>query len=78
VENKEDVAKFKDYSASAPAAPQAVAPKSPAAEEKRSCPASLERPQSTADLSFAGAGRVLASPLAKKTAAESNVDLKGI
>jgi pyruvate dehydrogenase E2 component (dihydrolipoamide acetyltransferase) len=78
VDNKEDVEKFKDYTGAAPAAPQKAAPATPAAEEKRSCPASLERPSSTPDPSFAGAGRVFASPLAKKTAEESNVDLKGI
>ena len=37
VENKEDIAKFKDYKGAAPKA-------APVQEEKRSCPASLERP----------------------------------
>jgi pyruvate dehydrogenase E2 component (dihydrolipoamide acetyltransferase) len=38
----------------------------------------LERPQSSPEASFSGAGRILASPLAKKTATEGNIDLKGI
>lgn len=75
MENKDDVSKFKDYSGSSSASPVAAPEKKPEVEEKRSCPASMERPSSTPDLSFAGAGRVIASPLAKKTATENSVDL---
>ena len=63
VDNKDDVSKFKDYSGEAK-------PASPPVEEKRSCPATMERPSSTPDTSFPGAGRVIASPLAKQTAQE--------
>jgi pyruvate dehydrogenase E2 component (dihydrolipoamide acetyltransferase) len=75
VENKDDVSKFKDYSSSTSASQVSAHEKKPDFEEKRSCPASMERPSSTPDLSFAGAGRVIAYPLAKKTASENRVDL---
>jgi pyruvate/2-oxoglutarate dehydrogenase complex dihydrolipoamide acyltransferase (E2) component len=61
VDNKDDVSKFKDYSGEAK-------PAAPPAEEKRSCPATMERPSSTPETSFPGAGRVIASPLAKQIA----------
>jgi pyruvate dehydrogenase E2 component (dihydrolipoamide acetyltransferase) len=43
VDSKDDVSKFKEYSAEGSAA-KVEAPKKAEAEEKRSCPASLERP----------------------------------
>ena len=73
------MSKFKDYAGGASPAP-AEAPKkaeAPPAEDKRSCPASMERPQSTPDSSAAG-GRIFASPIAKITAQETNVDLSKI
>ena len=45
-------------------------------DDKRSCPASLERPQSTPDPALAG--RVIASPLAKNVATQSSVNLSGV
>ena len=76
VDNKDDVSKFKDYSGASPAA--APGKKAEAApEEKRSCPATMERPQSTPDSAAAG-GRIFASPIAKKTAEEKSVDLSKI
>lgn len=75
VDNKDDVAKFKDYTG-APAA----APAKSADEEKRSCPGKMERPVSAPEPSFPGAGpqRVIASPIAKKTAEETGVNLKDV
>ena len=76
VDNKDDVSKFKDYSGASPgAAPGKKAEAAP--EEKRSCPATMERPQSTPDSAAAG-GRIFASPIAKKTAEEKSVDLSKI
>lgn len=43
VDSKDDVLKFKEYSAEG-SAPIVEAPKKVEVEEKRSCPASLERP----------------------------------
>jgi pyruvate dehydrogenase E2 component (dihydrolipoamide acetyltransferase) len=79
VDNKDDISKFKDYSGSSSSAPAEAPKKAEAApvEEKRSCPSSMEKPQSTPDFSAAG-GRIFASPIAKKTAQESNVDLSKV
>lgn len=53
VDNKEDVEKFKDYT-NAPA---------PADEAKRSCPAKMERPVSTPEPNFPGAGVKKIAPI---------------
>lgn len=65
VENKEDVAKFSNYTGAAPA----PAKKEQTPEEKRSCPVQRERPTSEADQSLSGSvSRVKASPLAQNVA----------
>ena len=76
VDSMDDVSKFKEYSAEG-SAPKVEAPKKAEVEQKRACPASMERPQSTPDSAAAGV-RIIASPIAKKTAEESNVDLSKI
>lgn len=77
VDSKDDVSKFKDYSNAATSAAAAPQKAETAPEEKRSCPATMERPQSTPDSAAAG-GRIFASPIAKKTAEQSNVDLSKV
>jgi pyruvate dehydrogenase E2 component (dihydrolipoamide acetyltransferase) len=44
VDSKDDISKFKEYSAEGSAAKVVEAPKKAEVEEKRSCPASMERP----------------------------------
>ncbi len=80
VDSKDDVAKFKDYSAgsgsAAPATPAAPKKEAVAAEQPKasSQPAQAAAPQRSASTG----DRVFASPLAKKVAAEKGLDLAGI
>ena len=79
VDNKEDVGKFKDYSAgaAAPAAPAAPKKETPAPEQSKTAAPSQTQaaPQKTAAPS---GGRVFVSPLAKKIAEEQGLDLSGV
>lgn len=61
VENQKDVEKFRDFKVSG------------SDSDKRSCPATLERPSSEPDQSLSG--RTIASPLAKSEASKTGVDL---
>lgn len=86
VENKEDVAKFKDYvdtsspaSAPAPAAAAAPAASAPAAAPQTAVPAPSPAPADSSVSSVMPTGsRVMASPRARKLAAEQGVDLSGV
>jgi len=77
VPNKEDVSKFADFSApsSSPAPASAPAPAKPApapAPKASSAPVSAPAPRSSSG------GRVFASPLAKKLAAERGIPLQDV
>lgn len=79
VDNKDDIAKFKDYQGgAAPATPAAAA--APAAPKKEAeAPKAAPVTTSSAPQRSASAGdRVFASPLAKKVAAEKGLDLSGV
>lgn len=81
VDNKDDVAKFKDFkpdTAAAVATPSAT----PSAPKKQETAAPVEQPKvvaaaPTQQRSVSG-GRVFASPLAKRVAADSGLDLSSV
>lgn len=84
VENESDVAAFKDFvpsgedTTAAPAAPKPAAKKT---ETPVTAPAAAARPAAPAPVSSSAptaSGRLFASPLAKKLAAEQGVDLTSI
>jgi len=80
VDNKDDVAKFKDFKSDTAAAATPAA--APAAPKKQETAAPVEQPKvvaaaPTQQRSVSG-GRVFASPLAKRVAADSGLDLSGV
>ena len=81
VPNEEDIAKFKDYTSSAPvpaAQPAAPSP-APAAPQTPPAPASQPPPASASHTSdspkISPGGRVFSTPLARTLARERNIDL---
>lgn len=83
VDNKEDVAAFKDYKAGAPAAPAApatpAAQAAPAAPAASAAPASKPAPQVSPASSPASTGdRVFVSPLAKNAANAAGINLASV
>lgn len=78
VDNKDDVAKFKDYSASvAPAAPAAPKKEAPAPEAPKAA-ATAAPVQSHGSPQKASGGRIFISPIAKKIAEEGGLQLSGV
>jgi pyruvate dehydrogenase E2 component (dihydrolipoamide acetyltransferase) len=83
VENEADVAAFKDYVASEadsskPSAPKPAASKAAAPAKPQTTPATSSSPTSFAPSSSSAAGRLFASPLAKKLASDQGVDLSSL
>lgn len=83
VENESDIAAFKDYTPSegdapAPPPPKPVAKKVETAAAAPVAPATAPRPAAAPAPSLPASGRLFASPLAKKLAAEQGVDLSSI
>eukprot|EP00347_Sterkiella_histriomuscorum_P002343 403368518 len=81
VENQEDVAKFKDYSPAASAAPAQAAPQQQATPAQQATPqnkAQTQPQQQQQQQSRASGERVFVSPLAKKLAEESGLDLGAV
>ncbi len=79
VDNKEDIAKFKDYTPGAPSAAAPAAPKKEApAQEQPKAAASPVQATPAPQRSASTGSRVFASPLAKKIAEEKGLDLAGI
>ena len=77
VENKEDIAKFQDYQATAAAAPVAA----PVAAKKQEAAAPQQATQAKTTTAAAPqtlGERVFVSPLAKKIATEGGLDLSGV
>lgn len=78
VDNKDDIAKFKDFSASAPA-PAAAAPAAP--KKEAAAPAQTAAPSTptqAAPKKAQDSGRVFISPLAKRLADEAGVDVSSV
>lgn len=82
VDNKDDVAKFKDFkgeaSAAAPAAPKKEAQAAQQASTTVKQAESKIESAKTSAASTPSGGRVFASPLAKKIATEGGLDLSGV
>lgn len=76
VESKDDVAKFKDFSSDG-ASPAPAAPKKEAAPAKQEAPKQAAKQASPAAAAPAG-DRLFVSPLAKKIAEGSGLDLSGV
>lgn len=79
VDSKDDVAKFKDYSGagSAPAAPAAPKKEAPAPEQPKAA-APVQSQAAPTRAATPSGGRVFVSPLAKKIADGSGLDLSGV
>ena len=79
VESKEDIAKFKDFKGDSAAATPTPAPAAPkAAEQPKTAALSTPAAAPTQQRSASTGGRVFASPLAKKVAADSGLELAGL
>lgn len=76
VDSKDDVAKFKDFSSDG-ASPAPAAPKKEAAPAKQEAPKQAAQQASPAAAAPAG-NRLFVSPLAKKIAEGSGLDLSGV
>ena len=78
VDNKDDVAKFKDYKPTAAGAAAPVAAPAAPAKKEAAAPVSAKAAAPAQVASQPTGDRVFASPLAKKVAAEGGLNLQGI